>query len=365
MMLRSLAALWSVNPGFDPRHVLAFEITPSPQALSSPSRIRQTFVEFPERLESVPGIQAAAADAGSLPMRGASDISFWLEGQTPPTNLSDADMALLYAVTPNYWKTMGIPLVRGRFLTSQDNQNSRPVAVIDETLADKFFGHQDPLGKQINVGILGTGKEIVGVVGHVQYSGLAADRSAPTQPQFYMPLAQIPDKFMPLVASGSVDFVVRTAGSPGTFISAVRTASQQFDSNQVVYNFEPMDQIVSDTISTQNLAAILLGAFAALALLLACIGIYGVTSYLVSQRIHEIGIRAALGAQRMNVLWLIVGKGLKLTRFLMSLLYGVKANDLVTFAAVAVVLVGVALFGCYVPARRAMRVDPMVALRYE
>jgi predicted permease len=379
LMLRSLTALWSVDPGFNPHNSLAFNVAVSPHKLSNPAQIREVFRELPARFEAIQGVAAASALTGALPMHGSSEMPLWREGQPPPTNSGNMHFALFYAVTPGYWRAMAIPLIRGRYLTDQDNEASHPVIVIDQSLAREFFPGEDPLGRRINVGLIGTEPEVVGIVGHVKHWGLASDNQESIQAQFYLPFMQIPDKFMPLVASG-VDFVVRTSGAPQSFVGAIRKASQQFDGSQVVYGFEAMDEIVSDSVSTQRSSMILLALFAAVALVLSSVGIYGVISYLVEQRTHEIGVRLTLGALRKDVLWLILGHGTKmamigiaiglgasfgLTRLMTKLLFGVTPTDPVTFGGVTILLLLVALLACFVPARRAMQVDPMVALRHE
>ena len=231
----------------------------------------------------------------------------------------------------------------------------------------------------MNLAILNQVAEIVGIVGHVKQWGLAEDANSPVLAQFYMPISQVPDQFMPLLARGGL-FVVRTQGSPEIEMGAIRRALEKINGEIVVYETQTMDKIISDSLAARRFSMILLGIFAALALVLSCVGIYGVISYLAGQRTHEIGIRMALGAQRNDVLRLILGHGAKmvligvavgiaaslaLTRLMAKLLFGVSAYDPLTFLAVACLLILVALAASYIPARRAMRVDPIVALRYE
>jgi predicted permease len=312
-------------------------------------------------------------------MRGDSELPFWREGQAKPTSDSDMSWSLFYAVTPDYWKAMKIPLLRGRLLTKQDAENSAPAIVVDEAFARKFFPNDDPLGKRINLGLIETQPQIVGVVGHVHHWGLGTMGHENPSAQMYLPVAQIPDKFAPLFARG-ITVVARTRGTPDAATSALRKATTGFDSQAVVYDFEAMDRIVSDSIAAQRFTLLLLGSFAVLALLLSAIGIYGVISHFVGQRTQEVGIRMALGAQRRDVLLFILQQGTRmaltgvmvglaaafgLTRLMASMVYGVRTTDPLTFVAVGVILTGVAVLACYLPARRATKVDPVVALRYE
>jgi predicted permease len=287
--------------------------------------------------------------------------------------------ALFYLVTPGYQSAMRIPLERGRFITAQDDQHAPAVVLIDSTFARKFFPNQDPIGKHINLSLLDVQPEIIGVMGHVEHWGLGNTAHQDLQAQIYLPVWQVPDRFWPLLANGS-NYVARTAAAPMGSLNAIRAAAQKFDPTAVVYEPRPMEEVVANSIATKRFSMILLSVFAALALLLSAVGIYGVVSYLVGQRLREIGLRMALGAQRSDVLRLVLGEGAKmaligvgfglagallLTRFIRQLLYGVSATDPITFVGVAAVLTIVALAACYFPARRAMRVDPIVALRYE
>jgi len=287
--------------------------------------------------------------------------------------------AILYVVQPDYLKVMGIPLQRGRFLSSADNEHSAIVTVIDERFRQLYFGNQDPIGKRINFDILNITAEIVGVVGHVKQWGLDTDATSSMQAQCYFQLNQIPDQFVPMMA-GYTGIMLRTATSPLAQVGSIRDVLNQMNSQQVMYNVHTMDDIISDRLADRRFSMILLGIFAALALVMSCGGIYGVISYLAGQRTHEIGIRMALGADRRDVLWMVLGDGAKvalvgvaiglvaalgLTRLMENMLFGVSARDPLTFAGVAFLLTLVALLASYIPARRATKVDPMVALRYE
>lgn len=379
LMLRTLAALWTDHPGFDPQGSMTFSVTLSPDKSSSAALVRESYRELTRRYSAISGVESVALLAGSLPMMGDSELPFWHEGEPRPASDHDMNWSLFYAVTPDYWKVMRIPLLRGRLLTPQDNEKSVKVAVIDENFARRFFRNQDPIGKRLNLGLFDYQPEVVGIVGHINHWGLGAKAQGTLDSGLYLAFDQVPDQFAPLVAKG-LTALVRTHGAPENETAALRNATSQFDSQAVAYDFMPMQRVVSNSIAAQRFSMTLLGIFAGLALVLSAIGIYGVLSYFVGQRTHEVGVRMALGAQRWDVLCLILGQGTKmaligvgigliaavgLTRLMASMLFGVSATDPLTFAGVAVVLTAIAGFACYVPARRATRVDPMVALRYE
>jgi predicted permease len=276
---------------------------------------------------------------------------------------------------------MQTPLRSGRFFTAQDDENAPKVVVVDEVLARKYFGNENPIGKRLflEIGQTEFPAEIVGVAAHVKQWGLDTDDTESLRSQLYFPFMQLPDATMALSPMG-MGAVVRSKGPQAGLVDSIRHSVQRVNSEQVVAGAQTMDEIISGSIASQRFSMILLGAFALLALLLSSLGIYGVVSYLVGQQTREFGIRIALGAQRGDVLRLVLGDGAKmalvgvgvgvvaalaLTRLMTSVLYGVSATDPVTFAAVAAILTVVALAACYIPARRAMCVDPMVALRYE
>jgi len=379
LTIRSLTKLWSVDPGFRPGHVLTFGLSLPPSMMgANPDAIRGAFREFDEKLAAVPGVQAVSQTWGAIPLSGDDEQLFWLEGQPKPANENDMNWAIDYIVEPDYLKAMGIPLLEGRFFTSGDNQHSPLVVAVDEVFAQKYFPHQNAIGKRIHVNRFSQLAEIVGVVGHVKQWGLATDDQQSLRSDLYLPCLQMPNDFIAMAASGSA-VVVRATNTSG-ILDSVRHVSAQMSSQQVVFGAQTMDSLIADSVASQRFSMILLVVFAVLALLLAGVGIYGVISYVVGQRGHEIGIRIALGAQPQDILRLILGGGgrlagfgvglgliaaLGLTRLMASLLYGVGTTDPVTFAGVAVLLTLVALAACYVPARRAARVDPAVALRYE
>ncbi|HVP47883.1 MAG TPA: ABC transporter permease [Bryobacteraceae bacterium] len=387
LMLRTIWSLGGINPGFDTSHVLIFSIGLSPANTTSSSRILQTLDETLDRIKSVPGVKTAAV-SDLIPLgEGDDEIPFYVNGRPRPTSQSDMSWALMYTTTPGYLQAMRIPLLRGRYIGTQDMHRGSHVVVIDEVMAQTHFPHEDPLGKSIVVadlsGELGpeitAPMEIVGIVGHVRHWGLDSDTTARVRSELYLPLSQIPDPFMKAIASYS-RFVVRTETEPLATLPAVRGAVLAASNDQPVYGARTMDQVVSASIADRRFSMLLLGIFAGLALLLAAVGIYGVISYTVAQRTREIGIRIALGAGQADVLKVVVAQGMLpvltglaiglaasvgLTRLMAGMLYGVHAGDPVTFIGVALLLAAVALIATLVPARRATRVAPMVALRYE
>ena len=288
-------------------------------------------------------------------------------------------LTLFYVVQPDYLKVMRIPLRGGRFLSEKDNEHSPLVAVIDERFRQLYFGHEDPIGRRVNFGVLNVSAEIVGVVGHVKQTGLGEGVMTTILPQCYLALPQFPEPFVPLLA-GNTRVLVRTAESPLAQVGAIRQALAKISNQQAMYGARTMESAIRGTLAARRFSMILLGVFAALALLMACVGIYGVISYLAAQRTHEIGLRMALGAEPRHVLQMVLGAGAKmallgvgiglavalaLARFLASLVFGVSTYDPLTFAGVAGLLVLVALAACYLPARRATRVEPTAALRWE
>jgi len=380
LMIRTMTHLWNVDPGFRPQNVMTFGISLPPSMMNaSPDAIRAALRELDARLAATPGVAAMAQTWEALPFGYDDERVFWFDGQPKPASQNDMNWTIDYVVGPGYLQTMGIPLQRGRFFTAQDNEHAPLVIAIDDVFARKYFGSQNPLGKGIVFNDTGKRAEIVGVVGHVHQWGLDSDDTQPLRAQVYIPCMQMPDAYMAMVPSG-IGVVVRAANNTAGLLDSIRSTSRQMSSQQVLFGALTMDQIISDSLAARRFSMILLGIFAALALLLSSVGIYGVISYLVGQRTQEIGIRVALGARRWDVLRLVlthsvkmavlgvligVAASLALTRLMDKMLYGVSATDPFTFLAVAIVLTFVALAASYLPARRAMRVDPIVALRYE
>jgi putative ABC transport system permease protein len=391
LMCRTLMGLWKVDPGFDPRHVSLFAVTPPPSLRNQSSdAIHAALRQISATLHSVPGVEAVSLHYGAVPMEYDNERGFLLEGQEPPTQRTkNIQQTLEYTVEPEYLKTMRIPLLRGRFLSDEDNENAAGVVVIDASFAQQYFGGQDPIGKHLRIFEFDSDSNqrvlvrlvIVGVVGHVNQWGLAEDASRPLHAQIYRPILQSEKRELTGLAEGFNVLVRSTAPlDPGTFFESIRQKLLASNRDMIVYDYESEEEVVAQSIASQRFSLALLGAFAGVALLLASIGIYGVLSYLVGQRTQEIGVRMALGAERLDVLRMVLQDGarmtlagtaigivaaLGLTQLMASMLFGVRPTDPVTFGLVAVVLCGIALFACYLPARRAAKVDPMVALRYD
>jgi predicted permease len=380
LMIRSLSALWKVDPGFRPDNVLTFGLSLSPSTRNaSPDAIRANLRQLNDQLSATPGVRAVSFTDGGIPLQSADDLVFWIEGQPKPASGSEMSSAWVYRVEPGYLAAMGIELKQGRFFSDQDTEKSQPVVVIDEVFAQKYFGNANPIGKRIHQGDEDVEtQQIVGVVRHVKQWSLDGDEQQTLQAQLYEPFRQFPDDAMSSLAAGALVFV-RYQGASAPFDSIRRVVQDQNKQN-VVSRPQTMNEVVAGSLAPQRFSMILLDAFAAVALLLASLGLYGVISYLVGQRTHELGIRLALGAQRRDVLRLVLSHGMKialggvalglvaafgLTRLLANMLYGVSPTDPLTFAMIAMLLTTVALLACFVPARRATKVDPLVALRYE
>ncbi len=371
LLIQSFLRLVRVDPGFDPHHVITFQLD-SP-AERQDARIPAFFRGVAARISVLPGVSSASAVA-SLPLTG-DNIGSSIEIEGEPTPVGSRPQADFNAVEPDYFRTLGIALVAGRDFTERDDSKSTPVVIVNQTLAHRFFPNQNPIGRHVRPGI-GNGyapgeppmREIVGVIRDVKQSELGAEAA----PEVYAPLAQSP--------FSSMFVVIRTANDPRGIVEPARREVASVDKNVPIYHVETLDQYFAESAATTRFISLLLGGFAGMALLLACLGIYGVISYIVARRTHEIGIRMAVGAQKADVLRLIIGEGLrpaligvaigiagalKLTGLLSSLLYGVKPTDPLTFVAVSLILTGVALVACYIPARRAANADPIEALRYE
>lgn len=379
LMVRSLAALWQVNAGFNPGHAITFVLSMPRNAETTSAETRARIRAFDAKMRGIPGVQAVSVTLGSRPMIHNSSEPFWVEGQPKPPNVQEMPQSMFSLVEAGFLPAMGLTLHGGRFISEQDDEHAPVVIDIDDVFARKYFPNSNPLGRRVHLAGFNVTAEIVGVVGHVKQWGIDNDESSAIQAQFDYPIMQLPEKLMPLVAD-AVAVVLRTEGDPAAAMAYVRRAVNELDSREVIYNVQTLDEVISNSFAARRLSMILLSVFAALALVLASGGIYGVISYLVGRCTHEIGVRMALGAEKQHVLRLIIGHGtrmaltgvalgtvaaLALTRLMAHQLFGVSPQDPLTFAGVALVLLLVAVSACYFPARRAVTVDPLVALRHE
>ncbi len=371
LLIQSLWRLKHVHPGFDSRNVTTFNLG-LPEVKYPAEKQDQFYRDLAGRIRSLPGVQSASTVA-PLPLSGDNySISFETEGRPVPKG--EEPSAEFYTIGLQYFRTMGIPLLKGRDFNEQDQHQSPSVIIVNQSFARKFFPNEEVLGQHIKPGISSFEgekarmREIVGVVGDVKHRSLGLE----SRPAFYVPQSQVPFDYMTVV--------VKTAGDVGGITNAAQNEVRNLDAQLPVFNIQTMDQYVASSMATPRFNTTLLGIFAAVALVLTIVGLYGVTSYAVAQRTNEIGIRMALGAQAADVLRLIIGQGIKLvvigvalglagayalTRLISSLLFGVGTKHTLTFVVVAAVLALIALIACYVPARRATKVDPLVALRYE
>ncbi|HKN33371.1 MAG: hypothetical protein DMG54_13700 [Acidobacteria bacterium] len=381
LLIQTFWRLQHESPGFDPRHVLTAQMTLDNQRYNKTAAVTQLEDPALARLEALPGVEVAAT-VSNLPFDFGPDMNFAIEEN--PSGGDPSGSTEWRAITPHYLQVMRIPVLRGRDLTDSDNASGAPVVLINHALAARFFPGQNPLGQHIIIGagaeamgLADRTREIVGIVGNTKEFGL----TRPAPETFFVPAAQVQDgmtamtnRLIPLV------WVVRTSGEPHSLAKAVQRELLAVTSQEAADNFRAMEDLLSASIAQQRFNMLLLGMFAGLAVVLGAVGLYGVLAYLVAQRTNEIGIRMALGASRREVLHLVVRNGMRmtlaglslgivaalgLTRLLAGLLFGVKPTDAFTFASVAILLCGMALLACYIPACRATRVDPIVALRYE
>jgi len=370
LLVRSFWRVQQVNPGFAPQNTLAMSLVLPATKYKEPVQRVNFYKEALQRIRALPGVQSAGATS-ILPLSGNnSSGSFQIEGRvTPQGQLSPHGDR--WAATTDYFSTMRIPIVRGRFFDDRDTMESQPVAIIDVTMARKYWLDEEPLGKRITFQSKDNQpiwREIVGIVGHVKHQSLDGE----SRVQYYMPHSQMQNPFMSLVVRAGVD--------PTSLTGAVRGAISGLDKDLPVFRVKTMEQFVSESMAQRRFAMALVGIFAAVALALACVGLYGVLSYSITQRLREIGIRMALGASGADVLRLVVGQGMLLalagvalgsvaafllTRLMANLLFAVTAGDPLTFVTIASLLTLVALVACFAPARRAIKVDPIEALRYE
>jgi putative ABC transport system permease protein len=371
-----LLAMQNVNPGFRPDHVLTMRLSMANGRYPRAAAVRSFYRQVLDRVESIPGVRTASVSM-SLPLQGAAFGMPFQVASHPQVPISEAPGAPYELVSHGYFGAMGIPLSKGRLFTERDNENGPSVAIVNETFVKQYLPKEEPLGQRLLVEELVTGKtqlgppiawEIVGVIKDVKFGGLNSDGV----PVIYVPMLQSP-------WPGGV-LSLRTSTEPMSVAQAVRAALAQLDRDMPVTAVKTMDQVVTDSMSQSRVQTWLIGAFAMVALALAALGIYGVMSYSVAQCTHDMGLRIALGASAGDVLKLVLGKGmlltgagllagvggaLALTRLLSSMLFAIKPTDPWTFAAVSLLLAVVALAAGYIPARRATRIDPVIALRIE
>lgn len=380
MLGRTLLHLSSLDPGVDVSNVLVTRMALSPATLADPAKTRAAWKEVLLRGRNVPGVQSIAT-VDTFPMRaGDNEDGYWTSADVPPTE--KLPFALLTSVSPDYFNVMRIPLRRGRFFDDHDTLDSTPVIVIDDVLARNAFGTQDPLGKRLwipGMGYGGNAFEIVGVVGHVRHWGLAGDDQAKVRAQVYYPFSQLPDSFMHRW-SELMSIAVRTEIPPMGVLPSLRSELKGLAGDQVLYEVRTMEQLAGESLAEQRFLFLLFGVFAGIALLLACIGIYGVLAYLTGQRVPEIGVRLALGATARDVVRLVLSQSLGMIfagvavgivaalaagRLLMHTVDGMQSNEASTFIFTIPVLVAAALLASFGPARRASRIDPIRALRQD
>lgn len=376
MLGRTVLRLSSLDPGLDVKNVLVARVAFSPGAIKDPQQTRASWRSLLDRASHVPGIRAAAF-TDIVPMRtGSNEVGYWTTEAPPPPD--QTPLTLLTSVTPDYMKVMGIPLREGRFFNDDDRLGNNPVVMIDEVLARHAFRGQSAVGKRIFLQDIGP-VQVAGVVGHVRHWGLAGDDRAQVRDQVYMPLAFLPDP-LTRIFSSFLSVVVRTDVAPLNVAEPLRRELRGSTGDEALYEIRTMEQLASASIARQRFLVMLFGVFAGLALVLACVGIYGVLAYLTSQRIPEIGVRMALGASRGNIIQLVLrqslgmilgGAGLGILaalaagRLLLHLVDGMAPTEPLTMVAVIAVLFAAALLASFVPARRASRLDAVQALRNE
>jgi putative ABC transport system permease protein len=388
LMIRSFYRLQKVNPGFSYEHLTSFTVSLPQKKYQTENQRGEFFTRLLENLRALPGVESTAAASG-LPLgNNGWQTSFLVDGRPRPPR-SETPLMEACLVTPDYFRAMNIPLKSGRYFTDRDDrsfiagkdlskltEDERTMAglnavIIDQEFAKRYWPNEEAVGKRIKLGDDDSAPvlTVVGMVGRVKMEGLAQDSH---RVQGYFPFAQVLQSGMTVIIKGSAD--------PNQMVAAIRQKVKEIDPDQPIYSVRTMDDIRAESVAPERLNLTLLSIFAGLALVLAIVGIYGVMSYTVTQRTHEIGIRMAIGAQPRDVFKMVIGQGMllalvgvafglvgafALTRLMATMLFGVEPTDPGTFASITVLLTGVALIACYVPGRRATKVNPVVSLRYE
>jgi putative ABC transport system permease protein len=373
LMIRTFANLLGISPGFDPRNVLTFQIALNGERYDTTDEAAAFYRDALERLRHLPGVESAAV-INKLPLDWQFNMPV-----TFPSNPDQVQSVQFRMITPDYFNVMKIAVRQGRVFTDADNAAAPPVALVNEAFVQRFFKGQNPFAQQLSIGrrLDDPQRQVIGVVSDMKQHGL--DRPAP--PMVFVPIPQMPDKLMASVrAFTPAYFTVRAAVTPASLSAAVKREIATLDPALALAQVSSMEEITARSVATPRFYMLLLGLFAGLGLLLAVVGIYGVTSYGVAQRTNEIGLRLALGAQAGDVIRLVLKQGLALasggvalgllasfalTRLLKTMLFGVSATDPLTFVLIGLLLLAVALLACWMPARRAAKVDPLLALRYE
>ena len=376
LMIRSVMNLWRSRPGFDPRNLLTFSVMPPSKLASDATGMRAFLRNLSERINGVSGVESAAILLDPLPLSGLADVVQLQREGKKERDAKGKPSGIWYFVGPAYFSTMRIPLLLGRAFTEHDNERSSHVMLIDENLARSLFGSENPIGKRLDVDFVGL-TEVIGVVGHANHWNPGGDPVEFVTRQMYFPYTQLADNWLKVGTSDGVNVVARTRGEPLVLVRPIREQTR-LDAGQAIYGERSMDQILESWMATRQFLMLLFSVFAALALMLATAGTYGVLAYALGKRAREIGIRMALGAQPADILRLVlryggklivsgiilgVGIALALVRLIAGQLYGVRPGDPFTFVSAVLVLVAVAVGACYIPTRRAMRVDPVVVLR--
>ena len=378
LLVKSFRQLMDVDAGFDARNVMTMRLRLPDAKYAELSQATGFLKEVMSRVSTLPNVEQVSVGSG-FPLGRGSESGYWIEGQPQPQHPGDWPVAIRQSVSENYHQALGIALLTGRYFNEHDTADSMPVVLVDEDFVRRHFPNNamsDAIGKRLRFGGEGEPwREVVGVVRHARHYGLDEEARA----EIYRPWLQMNSRSAADFAR-AMDLIVKTSNEPESIVAAIKREVQALDPEQPLGNVRTLESLLAESVAPRRFSLLLLGIFAFVALLLGAVGLYGVMSYAVTQRTREIGIRMALGAQKGDVLRLVIKQGLMLslggvvvglaasfalTRLMESLLFGVSATDPATFAVIAALLTTVALVACYIPARRATKVDPMVALRYE